>query len=113
LLLTTLNSEGFDIQVLWEKSKSITPPHHLNFFNPRSIAMLLEGNNFVVDKVDTPGKLDWDIVEVMYRDEGFDPGRFWRLIADRAEQTTKSNLQAWISESCFSSHMRVMASKIE
>ena len=112
LLLTTLNGEGFDIQVLWEKSKSVAPPHHLNFFNPRSLTMLLRANNFAVDKVDTPGKLDWDIVEGMYRNEGIDPGRFLRLIAERAEQTTKSSLQAWISESGFSSHMRVMASKI-
>ena len=112
LLLTTLNGEGFDIQVLWEKSKSVTPPHHLNFFNPRSLTMLLQANNLVIDKVDTPGKLDWDIVEGMYRDEGIDLGRFLRLIAERAEQTTKSKLQAWISESGFSSHMRVMASKI-
>lgn len=111
LLLTTLNGEGFDIQVLWEKSKSVVPPHHLNFFNPRSLVMLLQANNFTVDKVDTPGVLDWDITEGMYRNEGVEPGRFWRLIAERAEQATKDSLQAWISESGFSSHMRLMASK--
>ena len=30
---TTLNGKGFDILLLWEKSKSISPPHHINFFN--------------------------------------------------------------------------------
>jgi len=113
LLLTTLNGEGFDIQVLWEKSKSVSPPHHLNFLNPRSLTMLLQANNFTVDKLDTPGKLDWDIVEGMYRDEGVDPGRFWRLIAEQAELAAKSKLQKWISESGFSSHMRVVARKIK
>jgi len=39
-LATTLNGEGFDIQVLWENSKSVYPPHHLNFFNPRSLTRL-------------------------------------------------------------------------
>ena len=112
LLITTLNSEGFDIQVLWEKSKSVSPPHHLNFFNPRSVTMLLEANNFVVDKVDTPGKLDWDIVEGMYRDEGIDPGRFWGLIAETAEPAVKNSLQAWISKNGLSSHMRVVARKV-
>ncbi len=113
LFLTTLNGDGFDIQVLWEKSKSVTPPHHLNFFNPRSITMLLQANNFTVEKADTPGKLDWDIVEGMYREEGVDPGRFWRLVAEKAEQSTKSNLQEWISSRGLSSHMRVLARRVK
>jgi len=111
LFLTTLNGEGFDIQILWEKSKSVAPPHHLNFFNPRSIKTLFQANNFIVEKVDTPGKLDWDIVEGMYREEGLDPGRFWRLVAEQAEPAAKSSLQDWISSSGLSSHMRILAKK--
>ena len=111
LLLTTLNAEGFDIQVSWEKSKSIAPPSHLNFFNPNSIATLLRDNDFIVDTADTPGRLDWDIVEGMYREEGLDPGRFWRLVAEQAEPAAKSSLQDWIASSGLSSHMRVLAEK--
>lgn len=111
LYLTTLNGEGFDIQVLWEQSKSVAPPHHLNFFNPRSLPMLLESNGFAIHSLDTPGQLDWDIVEGMYREEGVNPGRFWELIAERAESTIKESLQAWISQNGFSSHMRVVARK--
>lgn len=84
LFLTTLNGEEFDMQVLWEKSKSVAPPHHLNFFNSRSLAKLLRANNFIVNKVDTPGKLDWDIVEGMYGKEQIDLGRFWMLVAEKA-----------------------------
>jgi 2-polyprenyl-3-methyl-5-hydroxy-6-metoxy-1,4-benzoquinol methylase/ribosomal protein S27E len=113
LYLTTLNGEGFDIQILWEKSKSIAPPQHLNFFNPRSIRMLFQTSNLVVEKVDTPGKLDWDIVEGMYREEGVDPGRFWRLLADQTGLATKNSLQTWISENGLSSHMRMLARKIK
>lgn len=113
LLLTTLNGQGFDIQVLWEKSKSVAPPHHLNFFNPRSVTMLFQANDFIVDKVDTPGKLDWDIVEGMYREEGIDPGRFWNLVVEQAETAAKRSLQDWISSSGLSSHMRVVARKIK
>ncbi len=36
-IFTTLSGTGVDIQALWEQSKSVSPPHHLNFFNPRSI----------------------------------------------------------------------------
>ena len=83
----------------------------MNFFNPRSITTLFEANNFVVEKVDTPGKLDWDIVEGMYREEGIDLGRFWKVVAEQAEPATKSSLQKWISENGLSSHMRVVAKK--
>lgn len=112
LFLTTLNGEGFDIQLLWEMSKSVSPPHHLNFLNPRSLALLSRANSFKVERIDTPGQLDWDIVEGMYREEGIEPGRFFRLVAERAEPAAKSSLQAWISGNNFSSHMRMLASRI-
>jgi len=111
LLITTLNGQGFDIQILWENSKSIAPPHHLNFFNPQSISNLLESSGFIVKEISTPGRLDWDIVEGMYREEGLDPGRFWRLIADNASKKAKSELQKWISENNLSSHMRILCQK--
>jgi SAM-dependent methyltransferase len=113
LLITTLNGNGFDIQILWEKSKSVSPPNHLNFFNPRSITMLLQANNFSVEKADTPGKLDWDIIDGMYKEEKVDPGRFWRLVAEKAEPAAKNSLQEWISSSGLSSHMRILAKKTQ
>ncbi|HAG10150.1 MAG TPA: SAM-dependent methyltransferase [Desulfotomaculum sp.] len=110
LYLTTLNGEGFDIQVLWENSKSIAPPHHLNFFNVRSIEILLRKNGFEVVNVDTPGELDWDIVEGMFLKEGIDIGRFWSLLVDK-DTAIKQRLQDWIAKSKLSSHMRVVAKK--
>lgn len=111
LLLTTLNGEGFDTQILWEKSKSIFPPQHLNFFNPDSIELLFKSKGLVIEEVVTPGKLDWNIVEGMYKDEGAKPGRFWELVAKKANPEIKDRLQNWISESGFSSHMRILAKK--
>ena len=58
LVVTTLNGEGFDIQVLWEQSQSVFPPHHLNFFNPKSLAGLLESAGFVVGESSTAGGFD-------------------------------------------------------
>lgn len=111
LLLSTLNGEGFDIQILWERSKSVSPPHHLNFFNPGSMKLLLEKKGFVVESITTPGKLDWDIVEGAYQKEGGDPGRLWRLVAHKGSGQAKQKLQEWISENNFSSHMMVLARK--
>jgi hypothetical protein len=51
------------------------------------------------------------MVEGMYLEEGIDPGRFWKLVAEKSGQTSKSSLQTWITENCLSSHMRILARK--
>ena len=112
IIITTLNGQGFDIQVLWNRSKSIFPPHHLNFFNPDSIAHLLEINDFEIEIIDTPGILDWDIVEGMHREENAEIGRLWSLVSGK-EKKVKQELQEWITRSNLSSHMRVVARKRE
>jgi len=106
-----LNGEGFDIQILWQNSKSISPPHHLNFFNPRSIALLLQETGFSVEEISTPGKLDWDILEGMITNEGVDTGRFWHLLSRKGTEKAKEQLQEWIMQNNFSSHMRVVAKR--
>ena len=110
-LLTTLNGLGFDIQILKEKSKSVFPPHHLNFFNPNSIAMLLEKNGFEVIDISTPGKLDWDIVENMIKKEKIKIEGFWHLLADKKDPLMKEELQQWISKNNLSSHMQIFSKK--
>ncbi len=112
LVLTTLNGEGFDILLLWEDSKSVSPPHHLNFFNTKSIAKLMQKSGFEIVSVSTPGKLDWDIAEGMIRNESKDLGRFWNRVADLNERA-KYGLQTWIADNNMSSHMRVIARKVE
>lgn len=111
LYLTTLNGLGFDIQLLWEKSKSVTPPHHLNFFNPQSIRLMFEKMGFTLIEVATPGQLDWDIIESGYRQEALDPGRFFRTVSKYGSTQAKKDLQSWIGNHNFSSHMRVIAQK--
>lgn len=109
--MTTLNGLGFDIQLLWASSKSVTPPHHLNFFNPVSIRRLLEGSGFEILEISTPGQLDWDIIEGGYRQEGTDPGRLFRTLSKYGTEEAKADLQGWIRRHNLSSHMRVIARK--
>ncbi len=111
LLLSTLSGEGFDIQILWEKSKSVLPPYHLNFFNPDSLRGLLQRNGFTVEEITTPGQLDWDIVQGMLLREGIKVGRFWQLLAESKNEQAKASLQDWIRKYLFSSHMQVLAKK--
>lgn len=109
LFLSTLNGLGFDIQLLWEKSKSVTPPHHLNFFNPTSLSSLLDSVGFEVVEVLTPGELDWDIIEGCYLHEQASPGRFFKTVSKYGTDVAKKELQDWIRKHKFSSHMRVIA----
>ncbi len=111
LLMTTLNGEGFDIQVLWDKSKSVSPPHHMNFFNPRSMKILLEKCALTIEEISTPGRLDWDIVEGMIQNDGVDAGKFWDLLAKGGTEACKKEFQGWISKNNLSSHMRIVAKK--
>jgi len=110
-LMTTLNARGFDIQLLWEKSKSVFPPHHLNFFNPTSIRNLLKRLDFEIVEISTPGKLDWDIVEGMILKENIHINRFWHMLAGNDNQEVKEALQKWITNNNLSSHMRILVKK--
>ena len=109
LFFTTLSGYGFDIQNLWEGSKSVSPPHHLNFFNPQSVKLLLQRCGFPQVEVTTPGRLDWNIVENSIA-EGRDPGRFGRTFARNADEAAKVDLHAWIQKHGGSSPMQVIAS---
>jgi SAM-dependent methyltransferase len=104
---TTLSGGGFDIQVLWERSQSVSPPHHLNFFNPRSARLLLARADLAVESVTTPGRLDWDIVERMIQ-QGASADRFWSVVAQYASDDAKRALQSWIADHGFSSHMWIV-----
>ncbi|MEO1351913.1 MAG: class I SAM-dependent methyltransferase [Cyanobacteria bacterium J06635_15] len=102
--LTTLSGSGVDIQVLWQDSKSIAPPHHLNFFNPHSIQMLLQKIGFEVLSVSTPGKLD---IDILVNNQSKIKDRFWRTFLMQADTSTKSKWQNLIAASGWSSHMMV------
>jgi len=111
LFLTTLNGLGFDIQILWERAKIVFPPQHLNFFNPHSMEALMVRKGFEIVEITTPGQLDWDIIEGAYQHDRLDPGRFFKTVSRYGTAEAKRDLQQWIRDNHFSSHMRVIAKK--
>ena len=109
-IFTTLNINGFDLQVLWDKSKSISPPHHLNFFNLDSAKILLKRCGFETVKAFTPGKLDVDIVKNMCSEQNIEVSRFVKLLIN-SDEMTRANFQSFLRENSSSSHMCFIAQK--
>jgi SAM-dependent methyltransferase len=108
LLFTTLSGTGADIQALWQDSNAVSPPHHLNFFNPRSIRILLQRLGMEVLEVTTPGKLD---VDILLKNRHLIKDRFWRTFAGAADEATQQRWQNLLSETGWSSHMLTICRK--
>ena len=79
---------GLDIRLLWENSKSVVPPHHLNFFNPSSLKRLAEATGFECLQVSTPGELDIDII---YNNRSLIQDRFWTTLLEMTTPTDGSS----------------------
>lgn len=107
-IFTTLSGMGVDIQSLWENSKSISPPMHLNFFNPKSVKILLEDVGFDVVEVTTPGKLD---IDIMNNSLEHIKDRFWKNFLEYSDDNEKKIMQKFISDNNLSSHMMVVCKK--
>lgn len=107
-IFTTLSGSGVDIQALWEDSKSVTPPHHLNFLNPRATTLLLARMGFETLEVTTPGKLD---VDILVNNSSSIKDRFWKTFIATATDAEKSQWQQMIAASGWSSHMMAVCRK--
>ena len=63
VFISTLCIDGFDLQILWDKSTQISPPHHINFISVKGFELLFKEAGLTDVQVLTPGKLDVDIVQ--------------------------------------------------
>lgn len=109
VLMSTLGVDGFDIQVLWDKSNSVSPPHHINFLSVDGFYRLFKRAGLTNIDVLTPGVLDVDIIRNAYKK---DPAC---LAANRFVQsllkndTLAENFQKFLVENKLSSHVWVLA----
>jgi 2-polyprenyl-3-methyl-5-hydroxy-6-metoxy-1,4-benzoquinol methylase len=108
-IFTTLSGTGIDIQALWEDSKSVSPPHHLNFLNPHSVKLLLERVGLKSLEVTTPGKLD---VDILSNNLELIKDRFIKTFVTYATDAEKEKWQQIISDTGWSSHMMVCCQKL-
>ncbi len=111
ILLTALCIEGFDIQILWDKSKSILPPLHLSFMSLKGFERLFSRAGFNNIRIMTPGELDVDIVLNALRERPeCELSRFEKTLLSRDSEALK-NFQKFLSGSQLSSHTWIFAEK--
>lgn len=109
LVMTGLGVEGFDIQILWERSKSVFPPHHLNFMSVRGFETLMRRAGFDDVSVITPGVLDVELVQsAVAADRGTKLSRFETTLLGRGPGTL-AQFQRFLAEHRLSSHVWVSA----
>jgi 2-polyprenyl-3-methyl-5-hydroxy-6-metoxy-1,4-benzoquinol methylase/ribosomal protein S27E len=111
-IATCPNVQGFDIVVLRELSATVDA-EHLNYFHPESLSLLVRSCGFDVLEVQTPGKLDAELVRKKVMSGEFDLGdqRFLRqVLVDKWEQVG-ATFQEFLASSQLSSHMWLVARK--
>ena len=110
--IATPNCMGLDFIILKEKTRNITPPEHLTYFNPKSLKILLNSCGFIPVLMETPGKLDVQIIQKEIQ-KGFiieDKNEFLHLLFQQDEKTL-SRFQEFIAQNLFSSHMLCLSKK--
>lgn len=111
IFVSTLCVDGFDIQMLWDKSNSIFPPHHINFLSVAGFERLFARAGLVEVDVTTPGQLDVDIVRnaIKREPELMNGQRFLRRIV--ANQNIAVNFQEFLTANRLSSHAWAIGKK--
>lgn len=112
LFLTTSAISGFDLQVLWDKAKSIFPPDRINLFSIEGITLLLENSGFEIIELSTPGQLDVELVKnALQIDKTIEVPRFVSYMFNNREENAHRSFQEFLQQFKLSSHVRIVAQK--
>lgn len=114
LVLTCPNVRGFDIATLGVLSDAVDA-EHLNYFHPASLSQLVNSCGFEVLEIQTPGKLDAELVrkkalegQIPLHDQPF----LRQILLDEWE-TLGAAFQNFLAQNQLSSHLWLVARKID
>jgi len=109
LLLTCPNGEGFDTSTLGAQSGAVDS-EHVNLFNPDSLAGLLDSLDFEVLEVQTPGRLDAELVRNAALEGKLDlsANHFLHTVLIDKWERVGGAFQGFLAENCLSGHLRVL-----
>ena len=113
--IATPNGEGFDFKIMKDKTVNITPPEHIQYFNPDSLELILSRAGFHTIFLETPGKLDVQMVLKEKRGGGYlvvNKNEYIDYLLEQDEEVL-NHFQKFLSENRLSSHMLCLAQKKE
>lgn len=112
--ITTSSISGFDLQVLWDKSKTIFPPDRMNLLSIEGLSILFEKNGFEIIELSTPGQLDVELVKNAIKNEkNINIPRFISYMIDNRDENSHHSFQEFLQHYKLSSHVRIAAKKIK
>jgi hypothetical protein len=110
LFFTTSTISGFDLQVLWNNSKTIFPPDKINLLSIEGIETLLEKCGFEIIELSTPGQLDVELVKnAMQNNDKLKVSRFVSYLINNRDENALLSFQEFLQQFNLSSHVRVAA----
>jgi SAM-dependent methyltransferase len=112
LIFTCPNGAGFDTAMLKAASPAVDT-EHVNLFTPQSVDVLLRRCGFTVDCVETPGRLDVELVRraVLARQVDLTDDPFWRAVLVDDFANLGADFQRFLADHKLSGNMRVIATK--
>ncbi len=111
--ITTISISGFDMQVLWENSRSIFPLDRINVFSQKGLKLLSERHGFEIIEYSTPGVLDFDIVEnELKKHPDMQIPRFVKTMMEREDEQLKQDFQNFLQVNRLSSFVRIVLRKV-
>lgn len=113
LFFTCPNGKGFDTEMLGYDSPSVDN-EHVNLFNPHSIAILLVRAGFEVLFIETPGRLDCELVRraAIANKVDFTGTPFWNKIFINDYEKYGANFQNFLTDNNLSGSMRIITRKL-
>lgn len=110
--MTTISISGFDLQVLWENSRSIFPIDRINVLSHKGLELLFKRHGFEMLEFSTPGVLDFDIVESEFKKHPDMPiPRFIKTVLERDDEQLKQDFQNFLQVNKLSSFTRIVLRK--
>ncbi len=112
--ITASTISGFDLQILWDKSKSIYPPDRINLISTEGFTKLFEENGFKIIEISTPGQLDIELVKnELKNNKNLELPRFISYMLENREENAHYAFQEFLQHFKLSSHIRIAAKKMK